>query len=247
MLDRLLEVPGIDSDDLVNFIRSLRPYVLYRMRQTAGTTEPNEAAGPNALGSALDMTLTSVTLGQTGKLGANEAYQMDGANSLMRSTGVAALAGIASWEYVWLFNIASAGEGSQGAFAYGENGLELYMRFNSSLNSLAFKVTNTGGTAFTTLTNTGFSTSTWSLLFARYDDAGDRLLRAYKGVAGNVSELGYSAQPALTGTFRPPTGSLCIGNRVAQDNTLNGLIDLMFIAPPLSAATRLKLTQMVGV
>lgn len=234
---------------LLQYIASLNPYVLYNMQQTSGTSEPNSAAGSNSIGSAGNLTLTSVTLGQTGKLGANEAYLMDGANSRMQAANNATLAGLTAWEWVFLVNLNSAGEGNQGAFFWWQSATNVpKMYFGGAGRNLIATVSNSTPALFTTTTSGVLTASSWQIVFCTYDDAGDRKIHIRVGISSTVTELAYSSQPALTGTLLAPTGfPLNLGNRSAQDCTMDGLFDLAFCAPPLSGAARLKLTQMLGV
>lgn len=208
-----------------SYAQSLAPVGWWSMRATSGTNEANRGSG----GSALDMTITSATLGQTGKLGTNEAALMDGANSRYQTPNNAALAALTTFEYVFLVNPSSAGEGSAGRLlTWGQASFEPLLGFNGALTSLAARV-STAVASFDTITTTGLSASTWALVFWAYDNAGDRKSHIYKGVAGAVSEFGYSAQPAMTGTYKTPTNPLNLFNRTDQGLTFAGLGDEVLI------------------
>lgn len=235
---------GRNRETLNTYLATLPFLALYKMQQTAGTNEPNAGS----LGSAVDMTITSTTLGQTGKLGVNEAYLFDGANSRLQAANNATLAGKLAWEYVFLLNPSSAGEVNTGAFFWWGNGGEFLMVFNSIISQLACFLTNTTPATITTTTTTGLTADTWATLFVAYDDAGDRKIHIRKGVAGAVTEYGYGAQPALTGTYKAQTGVLSLFNRSDQGRTFAGLADFAGVVDGnLTVEQRLKITQLAGV
>lgn len=246
--DGLTKMGGLGSSgNLASYIASLNPYVLYNMQQTAGTSEPNSAAGSNSIGSAGNLTLTSVTLGQTGKLGVNEAYLFDGANSRLQVANNATLAALTTWEYLFLVNPSSAGEGSVGAFfVWGTGAVNqgYYVIFNSALSSIKCGLWNVAGTSFITTTSAGISASTWSLVNIAYADSVDRKVHIYV----NGIEPSYSAQPAMTGTFKPPTATLNLFNDSTQTLTFAGLGDFAgLIGGNLTSAQRLRIAQLAGV
>jgi hypothetical protein len=229
-------------------ITSFAPVGWWSMRATSGTNEPNRGSA----GSSADMTITSATLGQTGQLGANEAALMDGANSRYQAANVAALASLTTWEWVFLVNPSSAGEGNQGKFFCWGDGLfasaNPRMEFNAGLGGFAISVFNTTPTTFSTTTSTGLSASAWALVFVAYDDVGDRKIHVRKGIARTVSEYAYNAQPPLTGTYRPPTSVLNLFNNSAQGATFAGLGDEAFvISGNLTPAQRTALVVATGV
>lgn len=238
---------GRNRETLNTYLATLPFLALYKMQQTAGTNEPNVGS----LGSAVDMTITSTTLGQTGKLGPNEAYLFDGANSRLQVANNATLSGKTAWEWVFLVNPSSAGESSFGLFfcwsATAITGQPLVI-FSGAINSIEARIYNTTPTQFATITNGGMTAGTWALLFVAYDDAGDRLVHIRKGVSGAVTEYPYFFNPALTGTYRPPTQALNLFNTGNQTFTFAGLADLAGVVDGnLTVAQRLKITQLVGV
>jgi hypothetical protein len=227
---------------------TIAPPAWWSMRATSGTNEANRGS----VGSALDMTILSATLGQVGKLGVNEAALCDGANTLYSTPNNAALAALTTWEYVFLVNPTNAGEGSLGSFwSWGNGGAsqEIELTFNSALTSLGMRVYNTVPTAFLATTTTGLTAATWALIFAAYDNAGDRKGHLYKGITGAVSEYAYSAQPPMTGTYKTPTNPLNLFNRTAQTITFAGLGDeaMAINGNLVTATTRTQLTLLSGV
>lgn len=228
---------------------TIAPVGWWSMKATSGTNEANRGSG----GAALDMTITSATLGQTGKFGANEASLLDGANSRYQTANNAALAALATWEYVFLVNPTNAGEGGTGTFASwgngGANNTDTIGQFNGSIANVYARVYNNAATGFLTNATYNFPTGAWSLLFVAYADGGDRKCHLYSGVSGVAAELTYSAQPALTGTHQAPTLPLNLGNFTSQAATFAGLFDevLAISGNLVTATTRTQLTVLAGV
>lgn len=227
---------------------SLNPIGYWRHNETNGTNAANSGTG----GSALDMTIAgTTTLGQTGKLGANEAFLTDGATTRLQTPNNALLASLTTWEYVFLCNPASAGEASFGNFfSWGDGAAvdkEPSCNFNATMTSIACSVINTTLTLFTVVTSpTGMTAGVWALLYVAYDDIGDRKIHIYKGINGAVNELASSA--ALTGTYQTPTKPLNLWNRSAQTTTFAGTVDeAMIFSGNLSSAQRTRLCLLAGV
>lgn len=224
------------------------PVGWWSMRATSGTNEPNRGSG----GAALDMTILSATLGQVGKLGANEAALCDGANTRYQTANNAALAALTTWEYVFLVNPSSAGESNVGRFFSWGNGFasnEPTFGINAASGVMAVTVFNTTPTSFIAVTSTTITLSSYSLLFAAYADGGDRKGHAYVGRSGAVNEAAYSAQPALTGTYKAPALPLNLFNNTAQSLTFAGLADEALIVSGnlATATTRTQLAILAGV
>jgi hypothetical protein len=231
-----------------SYVTGLNPLAWYRHMQTSGTNEPNQGS----LGSAVNMTITSTTLGQTGKLGPNNAYLTDGALSRLQTANNATLAALTSFEYVFLINPTTAGELSFGRFACwgnGSSGQGYQMCFNGALTSLRVLLYNTVPSSFDTTTTTGLTAGAWQLVFVAYNDGdGVRKGHIYKGVSGAVSEYAYSAQPAMTGTFKAPTTTLNLWNDVGQITTFDGLVDeALIFSGNLTPAQRTQLAVLAGV
>lgn len=220
-----------------------------RFQVTTGVTEINRGTGGSALNGTIGGT---TTLGQTGKLGVNEAFLYDGATSLVTVPNQASLASLTTWTYVYLVNPATAGELTFGTFSAWGNGngtdKEHYLTFGGALTSLQAGIFNTTPTEFITATTTGLSASAWSLVFWTYANAGDRKAHVYKGVSGAVNEFAYSAQPALTGTYKAPTHDLILGNFSTQALTFDGLFDWVLVFDKvLTSAEMLNLVRVTGV
>lgn len=226
---------------------TIQPVGWWSMRATSGTNEPNRGSG----GAALDMTITSATLGQTGQLGANEAALMDGANSRYQTPNNALTAALTTWEWIFLVNPSNSGESNVGKFAsYGTGVNELLIQFNAAACAVVFmRTANTAPANFATTTTAGLTPATWSLLFASYDNVGDRKGHIFKGISGAVSEFSYSAQAPLTGTYKTPTNALNLWNTSDQSGTFAGLGDEAMVVNGnlATATTRTQLAVLSGV
>lgn len=222
------------------------PVGWWSMRATSGTKEPNRGAG----GAALDMTILSATLGQTGKLGVNEAALCDALNTRYQTPNNAALAALMTFEYLYLVNPSSAGELDAGVFHFwGPNGANegLTLRFHSASRNLNATAWNTTPSNFSSVTTTVASLA-WQIIFASYANAGDRKPHVLIGIGGAVTECSYSSNPALTGTYRTPAQALNLFNDSAQALTFAGLADeALVVSGNLSAAQRTQITILTGV
>lgn len=201
------------------------PYLWYSMRATGGATEVNRGSG----GSAFDASINGgVALAQVGKLGANEAHDVDGTTGYYQVTTGAGLQGGQFW-WAFLVNPDTAGESNAGRFfTYGTTGQQ-YLRINAASMVLQAVVTGTGNAVATT--STPLDIGQWSWVFEAFDDSaailGDRKAHIYIGKNGAVSEAAYSSNSAMTGTFTPPSvGNLFLANGSAGAAvTLDGKMD----------------------
>lgn len=247
-----LLVPGITGfldPDVYNYAQSLAPLLDLRFTERTGTTAINYGT----VGTALNGTIGGTTsLGQTGKLGANEAYLYDGLTSFVSVPNHASINALTQFTYVYLINPSSAGEINLGTFScWGNAGsvpVGASLLFNGGVTSLFARVLNSVDTQFSTTTTTGISTSLWSMVFWQYDDSGDRKSHLFKGVSGVLSEYAYSAQSPLTGTLKTQTPSLFVGNSQDQARSFAGLYDwFLLFNRVLSPAEMTQLTKLVGV
>ena len=204
------------ADFLAQYVADATMPLWLRFRETTGTVAVNSGSA----GAALNGTIAGTTvLGQTGALGANEAFDLDGLTSRITSAGVE----YATFTIAMLVRPDNAGEGNVGAFFSHANTVNR-LQFSGSLNAITMKVA--AGTDALSTTTTGLAAAIWQWIFLTYADAGDRKIHLYKGVSGAVSEYAYSAQDAATGTKATMAGqTLTIGNRTANDVTFDGRID----------------------
>ena len=129
-----------------SYIASLNPAIWYRFNETSGNAQ-NYGSAANQSG-----VLTSTTQGVTGKLGANEAYTFDGANSKVTANGGSGT-DFTTFTFAALVKANSNGESTTGSiFAYGTGGATRHSRYAGG-TSLRFTVYN-AALSFVTLTNT---------------------------------------------------------------------------------------------
>lgn len=223
------------------YLTSLALPAWWRNNESSGVTVFNHGS----IGSALDLTATAWTMAQAGQLGAGEAGLADGVNTRLQCANNAMLAGYTAFEWAFLFKPSSAGEANVGIFMRWADDVP-FVRY-ASATTLTAQVKNTV-TAFTTTTTTAPVNDVWQILFFAYDNAGDRKIHLRLGVGGAVTEFGYSAQNAMTGTYAPPTGVLNLCNRTTTDGTLAGLLDetLAIGGRTFTDAERLKMTQLAA-
>lgn len=240
---RLLLTVLSGSITLTQFVtNTLAPVLWYRLRETSGTT----AANSGSAGSSVDGTWTAGAgaVGQTGKLGANEAYDFDALVSKIVIPNVAAVQALETYTLIGLVKADGFGENSAGTIIH-----------LGALN--AFRITGTAGrmtTVFDTdatdgsaTTNDGFLvTGSWLALFMTFNNAGDRTPRLYKGVSGAVAEATYASQVQATGTRVTPLGGV-IGN-LSDVRTWDGLMDEVLVCNRvLTASEMLTYTQLASV
>jgi hypothetical protein len=82
-------------------------------------------------------------------------------------------------------------------------------------------INNTSGTQYVATSTTAPVLNAWSHVAVTYDDFGDRQLHLFI----NGSEVTYSRQQVVIGTFRATANTLIIGNRMAGDRAFHGRID----------------------
>lgn len=235
-------MPAYSSLTYANYIASLAPLLWLRLRETSGTTVTN--SGSVALNGT--WTAGAGALGQTGKLGINEAYDFDGANSKIVLADNAAIQALATYTIVALCNADGAGESSAGTILHLGAGVSGGFRRTGTSNAWVMNF-DTDGTDANSTTNVDFAPDgVWLCMFGTFDNAGDRTARIYKGVSGAVAEATYATQTPATGTRVTPIGAV-IGN-FADVRTWDGLIDEVLIFNRiLTAGEMLQITQLLGV
>ncbi len=238
-----LKVPVLLSGGTtyVKLIPSLAPALWYRFNEPSGATAVNSGS----LGAALNGTYTACTLAQAGKMSASGAVLFDGVNSLLTSpAGV--YGNYAAQTYAALVSVSASGEGSSGRLFDIANATTV-LRFNGALTSLISIRAAVGTPSITT--TTGVAANTWTWLFWQFDNAGDRKVHLFKGVAGAVSEYGYSAQNAATGALTDQSATaLAIGNNTGQTRTMAGLYDEFMTWPRILTPTELlQIVKLSGV
>lgn len=224
-----------------SFLLSLAPYIWMPLRETSGTTADN-------LGSiAADGTIDGCTLGQTGQLGTNEAFSWDGAGAaddLLTFPNNAAWANLTDFEFTFLANPASAGEGNAARFF--QAGAITLARFAAATRTLRFQVDydTTDGLAITTTT---LSASAWSMVSFQYNEAGaDRFPHIFINGTEATYAGGGSAPVATVGTLVAPITTLQFGNLTTKTATFDGLFDEIILTRSLTTAERAQLKGFYG-
>lgn len=210
-------------DTYVEYItQTINPVLWMRNRETSGTTATNSGSAGATLNGVIGGT---TTLGQTGQLGANEAFLCDGATSIVTITNNALINQLSAATYAFLVNINSAGEGSLGRFF--DAGTDRIF-FNSVSRNIQAMFAGSGGNA-QTITSDAIATATWQWLFVTYDFSGDKIVRIYKGVSGTATQLATSTQTAGSGSKANNTSNKNLWNDATQARTMDGLVDEFFL------------------
>jgi hypothetical protein len=225
-------------------VAALNPLLWLRNRETSGTN----AANSGSAGATLDGTIGgTTTLGQTGQLGANEAFDFDGATSLITVANNAALAALTSREICFLCNMQTKGESSVGTFFNWGDSLTNRL-LNVATDTLQMQIDLATTDATTTLANSSINIflNKWAYLFFSYDDT-TKLISAYYGLNGVVTEFSYASQVTGVGGITAIAQNLIIGNRQSVDRTFDGLIDeVLYFGRTLTSAERLDITRLAG-
>lgn len=229
---------AIGSDVWASYITSLAPLLWLRLRETTGSTAVNSGSG----GSSIDGTATSCTLGQTGKLGANEAYLFDGAASRVVIANHASLANLTTQELVFLSRPTGAGEGNNGTlFNWGDG----FHRCLYSAGDLQYRVDLATDAQASLSGGLASMQNNWSLLFLTFNDT-TKVASIMLGISGAV---GSPSSNTGSGAYAAPTGlDLYLGNRLSNDRTFAGTIDeTLIFSRQLTGAERTQLVQLAGV
>lgn len=236
----LLELGGGLTYD--QYIASLAPLLWYKFNETGGTAVINYGS----LSSGNGVWTPGVgALGQTGLLGANQAYLFDALDSLVTGPASANINNANQFTYASLVKVSSAGEASAARF-HVDNGQQRSLFFASSISPFRLNwqigAATTSGLV-TSNAGQGLITNTWAWLFCTYDDTTDRRPHIFKGQGGAMAELAYSANNAAVGTLNNGSGALLIGNRPGSDRTLDGYYDeLLFFNRILSTTEMTQIT-----
>lgn len=213
-------------------LASLSPVIWGRLRETSGTNAVNYGS----LGALGDGTWTpgAGAVGQTGQLGANEAYLWDGATSKIAIPARTGYNNLATYTWGLLCKPAA-----QSHLMTASLGAGRYLRMNSASFPLQF-VNTSSATPVTSTTANGFlALNVWQYFFVTFDNAGDRKARIYKYVAGALTEATYVTQDAMTGTIVSPADALWIGATTAGTFLFNGPIDEYFICPSVLSTVQM--------
>lgn len=244
----LYDTPFDDEPNIISYLLNLSPTLTVRYNELAGNTLNYGSDGNTG-------TPTNCTQGQVGKLGPNEAYLFDGANSKLTflNASLPGTKALTSQRWLFLCNPSSLGETNFGAFFYWGDGTGAdghFMRFDTN-NRILVRFQNTVAANFDTETNIGEVASiigNWSCIFMDLDNAGTRKPRLWKGAGGVVTPLTLALNQAVAGTLLSPPAVLNLGNRTSVDATFAGLRDLDFAGPGLwTASVMTDIVKIIGV
>lgn len=217
-------------------VEDCAPLLWYRFDESA-----SPAVNYGALGTGENGTVTNATFQLSGPNNrVPYSYNYDGATTQL---AVPSNAGLNSADYTMacLVNLNSAGEASLGLFLDGyvnPTTIAWQIFFVGSMNVIRASIRNTADTQFATNTTTGISASTWTWLFAQYNDT-TKMGRLWKGINGALTEFGYSAPAALTGTARQ-IGQAWVGSAKGGTNTHDGKFAQLMLFNTLLTTTQMQ-------
>jgi hypothetical protein len=197
----------------------------------------NEASG-NIVNYGIDGgvgTPANVTYGQTGQLGANEAYSFNGTTSVVAiaNAAVPLTKALTAQRWVFLVKPVSAGESNIGALLYWSNSESggVVIRFAGATVLRASFDAGTDAVAQTNAGQVDFINS-WALVFVDFDPANalglGAKLRIFRATAASaVALLTLATDTAAIAPLVEPSGPLNIGNNTAGSATFDGLIDFV--------------------
>lgn len=199
--------PGGAAISYAEYVASLAPLLWLRLRETSGSPV-NSGSG------ALTIAQANCTQGQTGKWGANEAYDFNGTTSLITVTNAAAIQGLTAFTLMALVKMDTLGESNLGAF-FTKN-VDLF-QFSGASNRIQF--TTDYATTDATGAFTGFTLGVWATLVARIDT--DKVPYLFY----NGAEVTYSTRTTGVDARVSSTVDMVVGNNTASNRTSDGLID----------------------
>ncbi len=230
------------------YLESLNPLVGLHLRETSGTVPANYGR----LSVTTLWTPGTGALGQTGKLGAADAYSFDALNSRIRIVNNATLAALTTQKWAWLVRINGLGESNLGSlfgWGAGAGGANLNYLIVQATNRLAAQI-NTDGTDAASIANDNqiadiIGAGIFAWIFMDYDDAdalgNGRRIRLFKGINGAATQLTLGTNTAATGTvITMGANNLGVFTNDAQSLTSNGLIDEAFIDDSLWTAAQMQ-------
>lgn len=202
------------------YIASLAPVLWYKFNETSGTTVINYGSAPS---SNAAWTAGAGALGQTGQLGANNAYDLDGLASIAQVTNNAAWNALQDFTFCALVKADSNGEGNVGTmYAYG-TGNQHEFRLTAGMGLLA-NVLYSGG-QINAITTTTINTGVWYWLMMLMPSTTKQIRVFITPPGGTLTEAAYSGQGIGSGTITTRVDDLFLGNRSGASRTWDGLID----------------------
>lgn len=186
--------------------------------ETSGTTVTNYGS----IVTSGTWTPGSGSLGQTGFLGTNEAYDYDGANSRISIPNNSIFGNAGEFTQLFLFKADGNGEGGIGhLFRFGVANTNAHVNDSQRITTRRRAATTTAVSEV----SGAWSVGNWSIIFVTFSNSGDRKLHVYRGQNNSLNELTYISQIAAVGTLTNETDTLFIGNASNLTTTFDGLID----------------------
>lgn len=207
--------------------RSLDSYILallsgqsgfwLRLRETSGTT-PANSGGTSGL--TITWSPGAGAVGQTGRLGANEAYLYDGADSVITVTNAAGIQGLAEFSFWMLHRPASVGETGFGFFFH--KAAEFQYGFAGAGRNVVAQIFYDGGTNALSTSTTALTANVWNTVGFRINNTTKKV-----DLFVNGQQAAYSgSQQAGVGSRVSNTNNVGVGNRLpGNDRTLDGPVD----------------------
>jgi hypothetical protein len=213
---------GVSLDEYIT--DTIAPMLYYKFNEASGDLI-NYGSETGA-----DGVVSGATQGETGQLGAGEAYSFDGVDDVVTiaNANIPNVKALTTQRWAFLVN-ATTGEGGFGAFfAYGNSSAanhqlrfivdQFFVRINCTTDAVAV---STSGDVADILSN-------WAWVFMDYDHDSSRVIRLFKGVGGTLTELVKTTNTASTGSVGGQTTvALNIGNRADLAFTFGGLFDVV--------------------
>lgn len=223
--------------DYAGYVKQLNPALWFRLNELSGAAAINSGS----LGAAFNGVYTACTLAQAGKMSPTGAVLFDGATSLI-TVPAGAYANYTEWSIAHLVKLSGAGESNFSQYwSIGATFAEL-----ESVALGGFQLIR--ATNGNSQTSAGITANTWTWIFSTLSMAGDKKLRVSKGVAGAVTEYGYSTQVAVSALTDLSATALVLGNRAAADRTQAGWHDeWILFNSVLTPAQMLQIVRLTNV
>lgn len=208
-----------------NLIASLTPLVWLKFNETSGTTIVNYGS----LGAACNAVWTAGVgaLGQTGQLGANNAYDFDGANSIAQITNNAGINGLANFTYLFLAKADTTGEGGAGTlYDWGAGNIH-ELRFNTGklIAHVDYDVTDAAQQ-----TAADIPLTSWLWFGSRHNSTTKKTKLYMTAPGATIASEAYGvADTTGANTVVAQVVDLFLGNRSGQNRSWDGLIDEILI------------------
>lgn len=240
---RRMQMQQMGSIRYADYAASLLPLLWYKFNEPSGTTVTNYGS----LGSG-DGTFTPGVgaVAQTDSMGAQEAYDFDGADSKVTGPTSTSINNAPIFSVAAKLKADTSGEATNG-YIWSDNGGNRVLLISSGASSpyrLSFGVWCTTMQALAvSAVGSGVIQSDDMWVFGTYDNTGDRTPHIYFGNAAAVAEATYSTSTPASNTLANASGALLLGNNSSNIRTWDGLFgEFMFFDRVLTLAEMRALT-----